>query len=98
MGKGQENGSAGYSGLFEDSRGPEEGVELDNLKPPANSESGIFLDGVSIAVFRFIRFLCVLAILSLQVRQVVFGGVTWIQVGLLDFYVRVYPLFENLLE
>ena len=94
--KGLPNGGATYNGHSEDSRNPEEDVEFDTAKPPTDNESGIFLDGVSIAAFRFTRFICVLALLSLQVHQVVFGGVTWIQVGLLDFYVRVHSLIKHL--
>jgi hypothetical protein len=54
-----------------------------------NGDDTVFSDGAAIAVYRFARFLCALALLSLEGHQALFSGWSWSQVGLVAFYVSI---------
>jgi hypothetical protein len=59
------------------------------VKACSGNEDGVFLDGVTIAAYRFTRFLCALALLSLEIHQAVVNRWSWPQVGLIAFYVSI---------
>jgi hypothetical protein len=63
--------------------------EIADVKACAGNGDGVFLDGATIAAYRFTRFLCALALLSLEIHQAVVNRWSWSQVGLIAYYVSI---------
>jgi hypothetical protein len=54
-----------------------------------HGENTVLLDGATIGAYRVARFLCALALLSLEIHQAIVNCWSWSQVGLFAFYVSI---------